>query len=211
MLEVVHFLVHTQFEQEAEVSFSCEKIPKKRKFYSTVVDSQFATQSCQFTELCDLSKGVLPCSTHGKQCRVAMHDFLFGCGFSCKDLSALKPAKGNVLKKHILATGTGTSGLTFKAVLKHCSRALPKVILLENVNLEDMPDNKSEDDECEKLLSNIEFLYSSLEELGYVVGHDLLKSSDYGLPQVRKPKHNNERQNFNVRGNSKDPSETESG
>ena len=127
-----------------------------------------------------LAKSFLHCDAHtpacGVLCKPPKGTDVLVAGFSCKDLSrkhselAMQPAE---VRHSVLENKTGTSGSTFEGVCAHVAAAQPAIVILENV------------DELSKSL-NMVHLYETFRHLGYAGSHEILCSSNYGLPQVRK-------------------------
>ena len=94
--------------------------------------------------------------------------------FSCKDLSRF----GNLFKdkQDLLRQGLGTSGKTFAALCSFCDTALPRALIMENV------DELEQDGPG----SNCQFLYECFASRGYAISQQTMVSSDYGSPQKRK-------------------------
>ena len=179
MAEVVHVAAHQIFGRSAHAAFACEKIKSKRTFYRNVVEPHLAAPACCFEELNDLRLGAARCEAHGRSCAVPRGCDLFVCGFSCKDFSKLSGTFNAQERANILKQALGSSGRTFRDVRDHLQVSRPSAFILENV------DAFGEDD-GEYIEPNVEFLYQSLMDVGYVLSHGCLASTDYGLPQRRR-------------------------
>ncbi|MFA7082308.1 MAG: DNA cytosine methyltransferase [Bacteroidales bacterium] len=96
---------------------------------------------------------------------IPQHDIICG-GFPCQAFSVAGNQKGF----------DDTRGTLFFDIARIINYHRPKIVFLENVkNIEKHNDGKT-----------IEIILNTLDELGYVVFHKVLNSSNYGLPQNRE-------------------------
>ena len=176
MAEVSWVFLHNTFAIPARVAFSCESVKWKQRFLTAVLhDKVSLVPGCMFGDLCTLRTGTTSCAAHGKECDVPKHSDLFICGFSCKDLSTKNSKLTPLQRKHILADKSGSSGQTFDGIITHIMQARPLCILLENVDAILHP----------SAADNLDYLWSSLSQVGYAGASKVFKSSEYGLPQER--------------------------
>ena len=75
----------------------------------------------------------------------------------------------------------GTSGKTYHGLLGYVEVCKPATLGLENVDEFEKEDSLS----CVSD-GNLSFLYNSLESRGYVIGHRVMMSDRYWLPQKRR-------------------------
>ncbi|CAE7794572.1 nlaXM [Symbiodinium sp. CCMP2456] len=93
----------------------------------------------------------------------------------------ITPFKQKFLQKHVLDC---SSVVTFKGVCHMIRRIQPLCFILENVDsLESAA--SSNDDDKEPSKSNLEMIMAWLNDLGYKVTVEKMRSDDYGLPQRR--------------------------
>ncbi len=96
---------------------------------------------------------------------VPEHDILFG-GFPCQAFSISGKKNGF----------NDTRGTLFFDIARIAKKNKPKMMLLENVKNFARHDNGK----------TLEVILKTLNEIGYDVFHQILKSSDYGVPQARE-------------------------
>jgi site-specific DNA-cytosine methylase len=129
-----------------------------------------------FSDIADLSSGEAHCTTHQKKCQVPSSRFMH-CGFSCKNLSKLFNASQGLSRLGMLsmfAEGTGSTGSTFKALMKYLEVMRPPAWMWENV--EEIFGNRSDADQV---------LYETMSELGYTMATETFDAFEYGVPQGR--------------------------
>jgi site-specific DNA-cytosine methylase len=97
-------------------------------------------------------------------------------GFECDSISSLNADSQNM--KSCIETASGKTGRTARGVLNFIKRHQPVIVTLENLKslaLKSSPEKPS----------NLEFLQSELNALGYTVLHHVLGSHNFGIPQHR--------------------------
>ncbi len=99
---------------------------------------------------------------------------------SLKELSRANSQGDRVKIGKILETSDGSSGKTFRCLMKLLDASQPRTLLLENVDaIDDSEKEKAPDD------GELEFLYKSLFAAGYAAAHSTFVASHHGLPQRR--------------------------
>ncbi|CAE7244005.1 nlaXM [Symbiodinium microadriaticum] len=93
----------------------------------------------------------------------------------------ITPFKQKFLQKHVLDC---SSVVTFKGVCHMIKQTKPLCFILENVDSLESG-TSSNDDDKEPSKSNLEMIMTWLNELGYGVTVEKLRSDDFGLPQRR--------------------------
>lgn len=95
-------------------------------------------------------------------------DFLVG-GFPCQDLSKAGLERG-------MTEGSGTRSSLVWQMVRIINEVKPRFVMFENVKALLNKTNKP----------NFDLLLAKLNEMGYNVSYDVLKASEYGLPQKRE-------------------------
>ena len=164
-------------EGEQQVQFSCELKHCNQNFLQSIVEPLLDQDErvCLFQDIGELAQGVCKCLAHNKDCDVSKLTDIFTCGFSCKDLSPLSRKFKGTQWAGILSNQWGTTGQTFAGLVEHIRRAMPHIIVLENVSSLVKADS-----------SNLEYLWMTFDEIGYAGAERLMKSSSFRLPQSRE-------------------------
>ena len=152
-------------------AFTCEKEPWKREWIQGVVEPALGERGnpCCFGDIENLNRPTAYCCTHLKQCRIK-HCNVFSSGFSCRTMSKINSAREEA--NTCLASGTGTSGTTFRGLASYLQAHRPPVLVLENVA--EVTDG-----------ANYDTLMGPLKGLHYDASVVILKGSDYVSPQRR--------------------------
>ena len=152
-------------------AFTCEKEPWKREWIQGVVEPALGERGnpCCFGDIENLNRPTAYCCTHLKQCLIK-HCNVFSSGFSCRTMSKINSAREEA--NTCLASGTGTSGTTFRGLASYLQAHRPPVLVLENVA--EVTDG-----------TNYDTLMGTLTGLHYDASVVILKGSDYVSPQRR--------------------------
>ena len=105
---------------------------------------------------------------------------VWACGIECDSLSGLSCTAQ--VGQSLISKGEGKTGSTARSCLEYIKRALPILVVLENIkNLAGQVASTSTDDR-----TDLQTLVSELNAMGYIVLHKLLDAKFYGVPQSRE-------------------------
>jgi site-specific DNA-cytosine methylase len=165
-------------------AWSCEVDEQKQRFLMDQFDLK-----CLFADLCSLSSSTAVNLKTNEQEAIPPVDVLV-CGFSCKDLSTLKPMANSVGSRDtVLARVVGSSGSTLHGILGFAFAHHPQCIIMENVPnaVRAATNDDEEDSDAEQgtLLKNKEYLVKSFGDIGYYLHINLMNALHQGFPHSR--------------------------
>jgi hypothetical protein len=157
-------------------TFTCESDKKKCQFIQDIARwlGQLPTHRI-FVDIQEMGSSSARCFGQGSALfAIPPAPLITTCGFSCKNLSGLYYDKQRAeILDDMLRRGSGTSGKTFQGMLTYLKTHKPPFHIWENVpSLQ----NRSK---C------FAFLFTVLEEAGYVCASAEFNTADFHLPQDR--------------------------
>lgn len=152
--------------------FAAEKVAWKVRFIL-----QHWSPKRMLGDIWDLSKARSKDIRNGQQVDGKLQVSLALFGVECDSVSGLNcHSRSN---RDCVASGSGKTGSTAAATFKHVAEHRPGVIGIENVrNLAVTPPGGGK--------SNLEVVIIKLNQLGYYACAQMLKTHEYGLPQLRE-------------------------
>ena len=155
---------------EFEHTFSCEFSETKRRWLT----DNFPGVQHIFVDVTELHKGIALDAVSGRPVPVPPVD-LFIAGFVCKSVSAENAQRAEFAD--CIARSSGLTGETFRGVQLFCQEFQPSIVICENVSGLVKRIGGSE--------PPIEAVEREFAAMGYSVGHEVLDSRHFLLPQRR--------------------------